>query len=102
MNFYEVTASIPICSLLNTMTIDDNLFNALNYYYKGVNKNMSLDCHDYNLSLFLYRHNINIIYYNIKSMGDIFYSDLEQNPMGIIKIYGLTDIQDIMEIFLNY
>ena len=82
MNFYDTTASIPICSLLNTMTIDDNLFNALNYYYKGVNTNMSIDCHDYNLSLFLYRHNISIIYYNIKSMGDIFYSDLEQNPMG--------------------
>ena len=85
MNFYDMTASVPICSLINTMTIDNTLFNTLNLYYKRVNINMSIDCHDYNLSLFLYRNNFNILYYNSKSMGDIFYSDYEQNPMGDYK-----------------
>ena len=72
MNFYDMIAKVPICSLLNTMTINNNLLNALKLYYKSVNINMSIENHDYNLSLFLYRNNFNIIYYYRKPMAKFF------------------------------
>ena len=82
LNFYDMTASVPLSSLFNIMTIDNKLFNCLNNYYKKININMSIDFHDYNLSLFLYQNNINILYYNRKSLGIIFYLDYYQNQVS--------------------
>lgn len=69
MNFYDMTASVPISSLLNVMTIDYNLFSYIKNYYQKININSSIDFHDYNLSLHLYRNNFKILYYNTETMG---------------------------------
>ena len=73
MNYYDMTNSIPISSLFNTMTIDDSLFNYLNNYYNNnyINLNATIDFHDYNLSLYLHKNYCNIIYYNYEKMGEI-------------------------------
>ena len=80
LNFYDMTQSIPISSLFNVMTIDDKLFRDLNIYYANAYLNQSVDCHDYNLSLFLSRNGHNIVYYNENCMGELYlinyYSDL--------------------------
>ena len=81
MNFYNMSASVPISSLLNTMTIDNKLYQDLSTYYIDINLNQNLDYHDYNLSLYLFSKNYNIIYYNIVPMGHIKYSDLHEDPI---------------------
>ena len=75
LNFYCMTQSIPILSYFNVMTIDDKLFQDLNIYYRYAYNNYSVDFHDYNLSLFLSRNGHSIIYYNEKSMADIYLID---------------------------
>ena len=82
LNFYDMTASVPISSLFNTMTIDNKLYNCLERYYKNININMSIDFHDYNLSLILYKNNINIIYYNRLALGTIFSLDDGSNQIN--------------------
>ena len=81
MNLYNMTTSVPISSLLNTMAINNKLSKDLNSFYNIINKNASIDYHDYNLSLYLFRNNHEIIYYNISSMGIIYYSELKENPI---------------------
>ena len=36
MNFYDMTAAVPISSLFNVMTIDNNLFSSLIGFYQEV------------------------------------------------------------------
>ena len=81
MNFYNISASVPISSLLNAMTIDNKLYQDLSIYYLDINLKINLDYHDYNLSLYLFSKNYNIIYYNIVPMGHIKYSDLHEDPI---------------------
>ena len=69
MNFYDMTASVPISSLFNVMAIDNNLFSFLKNYYEKISINASIDFHDYNLSLHLYRNKFKILYYNNGTMG---------------------------------
>ena len=88
MNFYNMINSVPISSLFNTMTIDNNLFYYLNNYYKNININMSIDFHDYNLSLYLFKYNYNIIYYNSKNVGVISYINYSENNL----IYDYRDM----------
>ena len=73
MSFYSSTAAVPISSLLNTMIIDKKLLDDLNSYYKIININSSIDYHDYNLSLFLYRNLHQINYYYDEPLGFILY-----------------------------
>ena len=81
MNLYDMTISVPISSLLNTMAINENLSSDLRSFYSEINKNASIDYHDYNLSIYLFNKNHEIIYYNISSMGIIYYSELKEDPI---------------------
>ena len=75
MNFYNSTAAVPISSLFNTMIISKSLMNDLNSYYNTINMNSSIDYHDYNLSLYLYRNLHKINYYYDEPLGLIYYND---------------------------
>ena len=75
MNFYSSTAAVPISSLLNTMIINKSFLDDLNSYYRTININSSIDYHDYNLSLFLYRHLYQINYYYDEPLGHIQYNN---------------------------
>ena len=79
LNFYDMTQSIPISSLFNVMTIDDKLFLDLKLFYANAYLNQSVDCHDYNLSLFLSRNGHNIVYYNENCMGELYLIDYYTN-----------------------
>ena len=80
MNFYDMTASAPIISLFNTMTINNELSQDLINFYSNINENESIDYHDYNLSLYLFVRNNSIIYHHTL-MGYIKYSDLTEDPI---------------------
>ena len=82
MNFYDMTASVPISSLLNMMTLDNDLFSFINNYYENININSSIDFHDYNLSLHLYRKNFKILFYNTEAMGQKENSNYNEIPLG--------------------
>ena len=71
MNFYDMTAAVPISSLFNVMTIDNKLYNELISFYQDVNPQEFIDYHDYNLALTLYRKKFRIIYYNSNDFGTI-------------------------------
>ena len=86
MNFYDMTASVPISSLFNTMAIDNKLSLELLNFYNNIEINESIDYHDYNLSLNLYSKNYKITYYNTQTMGFIKYSELEEDPICDYKI----------------
>ena len=88
MNFYNMINSVPISSSFNIMTIDNNLFYYLNNYYKNIDINISIDFHDYNLSLYLFKYNFNIIYYNSKNVGIISYINYSENNL----IYDYRDM----------
>ena len=90
MNFYDMSASVPISSLYNVMAIDDNLFHNLINFYQQVNIDEYIDYHDYNLSLYLYRNNHRIIYYNSSAMANIMYPSLEENPICNYKNLWVT------------
>ena len=73
MSFYSETAAAPISSLLNTMIIDKILMKKLKEYYKIININSTIDYHDYNLALNLYRDKYKINYYCNEILGTIVY-----------------------------
>ena len=79
MSFYDTTGAIPISSLLNTMIIDNNLMNELKSYYGQIKTNSTIDYHDYNLSLYLYRKSFNINYYYNEILGTISYINFDYN-----------------------
>ena len=87
MNFYNMSSSVPISSLFNVMTIDDKLFNELKVFYKGINKDSTIDYHDFKLSLFLNKYKNKIIYYNEKPMATVNYPDKFENPICNFKKY---------------
>ena len=52
MSFYYASCAVPVSSLLCTMTLDKQLIDYLNEYYKSkILENASIDYHDYNLGL---------------------------------------------------
>ena len=75
MNFYNSTASVPISSLFNCMIIDDQLMRDLQTYYNQIFINASIDYHDYNLSLTLYKKLYQINYYSNEKLGTIHYNN---------------------------
>ena len=79
MSFYDTTGAIPISSLLNTMIMDNNLMNELKSYYGQIKTNSTIDYHDYNLSLYLYRKSFNINYYYNEILGTISYINFDFN-----------------------
>ena len=75
MSFYGETATVPISSLLNTMIIDNKLMGKLQTYYEKINKDATIDYHDYDLGLFLYGELVKIDYYCNEILGHIVYND---------------------------
>ena len=74
MNFYNSTASVPVCSLFNTMVLNKSLMNDITGFYNLINQNATIDHHDYKLGLYLYRLLYKVIYYNNESLGFIEYN----------------------------
>ena len=76
MNFYNSTASVPVCSLFNTMVLNKSLMNDITGFYNliNINQNATIDHHDYKLGLYLYRLLYKVIYYNNESLGFIEYN----------------------------
>ena len=74
MNFFCKTAAVPICSLLNTMVIDDKLIKDLMSFYSIIEIDASIDYHDYNLGLYLFRNLDKIYYFSDENLGEISYS----------------------------
>ena len=62
MNFYKMTSSVPISSLLNVMTIDDKLAVELQNFYTDIHTSANINYHDYKLSLYLYGNNVLLVY----------------------------------------
>ena len=75
MSFYGETATVPISSLLNTMIIDNKLMGKLQAYYTNIKKDATIDYHDYDLGLYLYRELVKIDYYCQEILGHIVYND---------------------------
>ena len=91
MNFYSSTAGVPISSLLNTMILDDSLLNKLNSYYRNISINATIDYHDYNLALTLFKEHFEIKYYGNETLGTISYVNfnyLEYKDLWINKFSG--------------
>ena len=101
MNFYDMTASVPICSLLNTMTIDNALSQHLVNFYNDIKLDQSIDYHDYSLSLYLFRKNYKIIYYNSLPLGCIKYSELKEDPICDYKDYWVKRYSGYYGNFFN-
>ncbi len=102
LNFYSSTASVPISSLLNTMTIDDKLSQDLtNFYHDIKNYDGSIDYHDYNLSLYLYRKNHKIIYYNYQTLAIVKNSDLSKDQICDFKDYWVKRYSGYYGNFFN-
>ena len=79
MNFYSQTASVPICSLLNTMIIDDNLLKDISNFYSITEIDSTIDYHDYCLGLFLSRNSYKTYYYSKEILGEITYENFNFN-----------------------
>ena len=77
MSVYNATASVPICSLFSVFSINDDIQKFLNDYYLNAYNNMSIDYHDYNLSLFLHNRKIPIKFYYNEPLGIIPYKNME-------------------------
>ena len=77
MNFYGMSAVVPVSSLLSTIYIDDNVFSILKNYYTLANEKQSIDYHDYNLGLHLNQNNININFYSKEISGYLITNELE-------------------------
>ena len=58
MNFYDSVFFVPVNSQLNTMTITNNLLNELKLYYQTIHEDATINYHDYNFSLFLFKNNL--------------------------------------------
>jgi len=107
MNFYDMTAAVPISSLFNVMTIDNNLYNHLITFYQEIPQNAFIDYHDYNLALYLYRYNHRIIYYNSNSMGTTkFNSEIDicdYKNYWVMRCSGYYgNFLDILQTFINF
>ena len=63
MNFYGMSAVVPLSSLLSTIAINDNCLRVLKNYYSRADENQTIDYHDYNVALFLYKNKINVKFY---------------------------------------
>ena len=77
MNFYCRTATVPVCSLLNTMVIDDKLIKDLISFYSIIEINASIDYHDYNLGLYLFRNLDKVYYFSDENLGQISYINFD-------------------------
>ena len=107
MNFYDMTAAVPISSLFNVMTIDNNLHNYLIRFYQEAQFNEFIDYHDYNLALYLYNNHCKIIYYNSNNMGRIsFNSDIDRcdyKNYWVLRYCGYYgNFFDILYTFINF
>ena len=87
MNFYNMTSAVPISSLFNIMIIDDRLSAEFLNFYLNIHNEATIDYHDYNLSLYLYRSEQKIIYYNRNPMGAVYYKNESENPISNYKKY---------------
>ena len=81
MNFYSTTATVPVSSLFNTMTINSQLSRDLVYFYQNILLDQSIDYHDYNLGLYLFRKLYNIVYYNSHTFAKIKSPELKEYPI---------------------
>ena len=63
MNFYGSSAVVPLSSLLSTIAVNDNCLRVLKNYYSNAYENQTIDYHDYNIALFLYKNKINVKFY---------------------------------------
>ena len=91
MNFYCETCVVPISSLLNLMIIDKSLMITLIEYYKGIERNATIDYHDYDLALFLYRNLYKVNYYCNETLGSIQYNNfnfIEYSNIWVNKFSG--------------
>ena len=91
MNFYYETCAVPVSSLLNLMIIDKSLMITLIEYYKIIEKNATIDYHDYDLALFLYRNLFRINYYSNETLGSIQYNNfnyMEYSNIWVNKFSG--------------
>ena len=108
MNFYKSTGAVPILSLFNTMTIDQNLMDYLLVFYGSkikldANHLPKLDYHDYNLGLFLYKNNVNIEYYSKENLGTINYRDFDYKYFWVSRESGYyANLLENVEIFINF
>ena len=108
MNFYKSTGAVPILSLFNTMTIDQNLMDYLLVFYGSkikldANHLTKLDYHDYNLGLFLYKNNVNIEYYSKENLGTINYRDFDYKYLCVSKESGYyANLLENVESFINF
>ena len=64
MNFYGMSAVVPLSSLLSTIAVNDNCLKILKDYYSEAGENQTIDYHDYNVALFLYKNKINVKFYS--------------------------------------
>lgn len=64
MNFYGMSAVVPLSSLLSVIAINDNCLRVLKNYYSEAYENQTIDYHDYNVALFLYKNKINVKFYS--------------------------------------
>ena len=64
MNFYGMSAVVPLSSLLSTIAVNDNCLRILKDYYSTADENQAIDYHDYNVALFLYKNKINVKFYS--------------------------------------
>jgi len=77
MNFYGMTAVVPVSSLLSTIAIDDKMFDCLKNYYLIAEPNITIDYHDYNLALNFFQNNKYISYISDEVLGELNYLDLD-------------------------
>jgi hypothetical protein len=108
MNYYKSTGIVPVLSLFNTMSIDQNLENVLLSFYTKIdilddNETQKIDYHDYNLGLFLYQNHINIKYLNRQNLGTIHYRDFDYKYLLISKYSGYySNFFDILKTLINF
>ena len=108
MNYYKSTGIVPVLSLFNTMSIDQNLENVLLSFYTKIDilddsETQKIDYHDYNLGLFLYQNHINIKYLNRQNLGTIHYRDFDYKYLLISKYSGYySNFFDILKTLINF
>ena len=107
MNFFKSTGAVPVLSLFNTMTINKDMMDYLNFFYGKISisdndKLPKIDYHDYNLGLFLYQNKINIEYYSKEISGTINYKDFDYKYLCISKYSGYySNFFEILKAFIN-
>jgi hypothetical protein len=73
MNFYGSASVVPICSLFSTICIDNSIYSLLSNYYQFIEKNQSIDYHDYNLALYFYKNKKNVNFFSSEICGTLYY-----------------------------